>query len=204
MVNKNKSNKTKKQSQFTPLSDIKLLSNFNNVRLEVWKNVDKGQIATSTTVATLGSYDFKLSELYEVSSYTSVFDQYRIVSVELIIIPVNQKPLATTSNVSAPCLFMAYDLDDSGTPASINIIYNYENMLTLECGHSKIVRFKPAISLAAYSTAFDSNATKQDQWIDCANTGVTHYGFKYAANANATIAVWQVVAKYCLQFKNIR
>ncbi len=180
------------------------MSNFDNVRLEVWKNVDKGQIASSTSAATLGSYEFKLSELYEVSSYTSIFDQYRIISVELIFVPVNQKPLATTSNVSSPCMFMAYDLDDSGTPASLNVMYNYENMLILETGHTKTVRFKPAVSLAAFSTSFDSNATKKDQWIDCANTGVSHFGFKYGLNANATIAVWQVVAKYCIQFKNIR
>lgn len=170
------------------------------------KNIDFGALSSSTSADTLGSYQFKLSDLPEVASYTGIFDQYRFRQVELMFMWTNQPVSATTTLVRSPPIYTSVDYDDNGTPASLATVLNYGNCRFHSHGKDFNVSFQPASIAASFLAAgtWTGADVKTGQWHDCAFQTIVHYGLKYALPSYNQISALQVIARFTIDFRNVR
>jgi len=142
-----------------------------------------------------------LSSFNGYGDLTSLFDQYRITLLEYWIIPrVNYA--GTSDNPGR--LYSVIDLDDAAT-VSIAQCEEYNSCLVSGALDGHYRAFQPHAAIAAYSGAFTSYANLASPWIDCASTGVLHYGLKAAISATATNGqILDLVIRATIQVKNVR
>jgi hypothetical protein len=173
--------------------------------LKVRKSVDKGSLSSSTSADTLTSYAFKLNDLPEYASYTNIFDQYRIVKIELVFLWTNLMAVSGATLNRSPPIYTAIDYDDNGTPSSIAVVLNYGNVRIHQQDKPFTVAFKPGVAEGLWNgTSFGSYGNRTSPWIDCASADVLHFGVKAALPSYNTISSLQVIANYTVEFRNIR
>jgi hypothetical protein len=178
-------------NRLRPKADTKVYS-FNQEVL--YNNV----LTTSTSVPSFASLSFKLSDLDLVSSYTTIFDQYRIALIEAWVIPDN--PGANVAGEIASVV----DHDDTSNLTSLASALDYQSCLVdkPQGGHYRC--FVPHCASALYSGSFTSYGNVTSPWIDCGSTSVQHYGIKLAATAVGASSYYDVLVRYHVEFKNVR
>jgi hypothetical protein len=139
--------------------------------------VDFGVVLTASTIAIAGyGVSFKLTNLPQQTTFTALFDQYRIDEIELWFEPQVIDVVLTTAPAK---IYSAIDYDDAGTPSSINAMMQYTNCNIGSASQGHYVRFRPHVAIAAYgSGAFSSYSNRSAMWIDAGSPSVEHYGFK--------------------------
>jgi len=143
------------------------------------------------------SFEFKLSDLYTYSEFTSLFDKYRldkaIVYIQMITNPdavvktnnadnvtVNTGPAGWNTNNWYPKMWYINDHDDSNTTSIAAI----KERVGVKCcvmkpNMVKKITVKPACAVQIYKTAVAAGyGPKYGQFIDMANSDVPHYGLK--------------------------
>jgi hypothetical protein len=173
--------------------------------LTIRKSIEIGTLASSSTMTVNGAAAFALNNIYDYTSWAAVYDLYRITLIKVMFIPVaNLSPNGTNPSVSY--LSAAVDFDDITVPSAPAEIINYQNHIILGPSGSGTLTWKPRVALAAYSGAFTSYASKEDQWIDCSSASVEHYGLKYSLKQATTTSIhnWLAFAELTVQFKNQR
>jgi len=152
---------------------------------------------TSTVSNTFAGTFFALSSMNDASEYAAVFDQYRIMAVELTIMPSTMVTTGLTGH-----LLSAVDYDDVATitPA----LNAQKSTVVISNLQDTIVRsFTPKIALAAYSGAFTAYSVGPAQtWINTASTTVQHYGHKLTANPTTTAISYDLYTRVWFQFRN--
>jgi hypothetical protein len=152
---------------------------------------------TSTVSNTFAGTFFALSSMNDASEYAAVFDQYRIMAVELTIMPSTQTVAGLTGH-----LLSSVDYDDvaSITPA----LNAQKSTVVISNLQDTVVRsFTPRIALAAYSGAFTAYSVGPSQsWINTASTTVQHYGHKLTANPTITAITYDLYTRVWFQFRN--
>jgi hypothetical protein len=152
---------------------------------------------TSTVSNTFAGTFFALSSMNDASEYAAVFDQYRIMAVELTIMPSTMTVAGLTGH-----LLSAVDYDDVATitPA----LNAQKSTVVISNLQDTIVRsFTPRIALAAYSGAFTAYSVGPSQsWINTASTTVQHYGHKLTANPTTTAITYDLYTRVWFQFRN--
>jgi hypothetical protein len=152
---------------------------------------------TSTVSNTFAGTFFALSSMNDASEYAAVFDQYRIMAVELTIMPSTQTVAGLTGH-----LLSSVDYDDvaSITPA----LNAQKSTVVISNLQDTIVRsFTPRIALASYSGAFTAYSVGPSQtWINTASTTVQHYGHKLTANPTTTAITYDLYTRVWFQFRN--
>lgn len=160
-------------------------------------NYNAGAI-TLGTVNLAQSYNFQLSALPLSSSFTNMFDRYRVLMWQLQFNPVNMP----TAMYTAP-IVTAIDYDDASTPSAE--IQQRDTALTVPIGQYFERTLQPRLAVAAYSGAFTSYANMpSNTWIDSGSPSVQFYGikiFSYQTTATNT-NIYNVSARVLLQFKN--
>jgi hypothetical protein len=162
-------------------------------------------ITQSSTVAVFGAINIQANNnITDFSSLSSVFDQYRIMAVEIMFRPQAQSPAPTAS--SKGFLYTVIDYDDSTVLTSVSQAEAYENCIATEAWQSQRRCFKPRAALAAYSGSFTSYANVEAPWIDAASNGVQHYGIKYAIDVGTagSLAVFDWTMAVVVQFRASR
>ncbi len=152
---------------------------------------------------------FKLSNLPNTTEFTNLFDQFRIVRVEVEYV-FSTHILA--SQAKYPRITFAVDYSDASNPASENDILQYENAETFQFGQVKHMFkrvFQPRAALASYQGAFTGyGLANPNQWFDTNNSSIEYYGTKeWITNYNTTAATGatiNVYHRYHLEFKNAR
>jgi hypothetical protein len=174
---------------------------FDNTPFNVVDGFENLAVLTTSTVGnTFVSITATLSSLNDYASYTSVFDQYRIMGIESIFTPSNGALLTTT--IGHVHSVLDYDDNTSITPAQA---LDYPNCIISNLGDTVVRSFKPHIALAAYAGGvFTSFANTTGQWIDCSSSGVVHYGLKIAVNPTSVAINYDSIIKLWLQFRNPR
>jgi hypothetical protein len=206
-------NKKKKQGRADPRSQI---SGGGMVRSFI-RSTDFDTVLTSGV--TVNSYDqalgIALNILPGYAEFTSLFDQYRIMMVEVTF----YSPYVTIQATATPKLMLhtVNDYDDytAVTPTAMQEYETYQQR-DLSFGKPIHFSFKPRVALAAYSGAFTSYANQGNQWLDVASPAVQHYGLKYAlemvfstGGRNTNVLMnWatcvRTCVKYHLQFRTVR
>jgi hypothetical protein len=152
---------------------------------------------TSTVSNTFAGTFFALSSMNDASEYAAVFDQYRIMAVEITIMPSTQTVAGLTGH-----LLSAIDYDDvaSITPA----LNAQKSTVVISNLQDTVVRsFTPKIALAAYSGAFTAYSVgPAHSWINTASPTVQHYGHKLTANPTTTAITYDLYTRVWFQFRN--
>jgi len=162
---------------------------------------------TSITTPTFSQQAYSLSQLDQVSSLITLFDQYRIVMVEARYVPVsfNSGSTVTTTNFSGGLITSVVDYNDAAMLTSVGQALDYQNELTAPCGSSFTRTFKPHLSVGAYTgTAFTGYSNDSDQWIDTVSSTVQHYGLKLASTSTGTSITYSSISRIWIQFRNVR
>lgn len=157
-------------------------------------------LGSSTTLTVLGSNYFTLADVPNSSSYTSVFDQYWIKSVEALLVP--NLTENTTFGGGPGILVSAVDFDDANTPTLLSDVSNHDNAIESSGTTMQYHKFSPCYAKAVYSGAFTSFASDRG-WIDCASPSVQHYGIKYALTATSAVFTVSILARLTVRFRGL-
>lgn len=197
-----------------PLKSAALSIVQNSATFNTSTGISSDTIYQSGATEVMGAIAFRLDDLDQVTTLSSLFDQYRIDRVHLRISTKNQNVnLASISspNQAYPTMWVATDYDDATALASISELRQYPSVVTLTPGNSVDVIIEPSVTKAVYASGAFSGYTvesSEDQWIDVANTSVPHYGVKFGVaglQASSTWSwQWSVEAWYSVSFRNVR
>lgn len=165
------------------------------------------------------SLGFCLTDLPNVSEFTTLFDDYKICGIALKIYP-----LATNSNTESTAVsdspqnngwlhHITDDNDYSGITASdvgIDAIRQYANYRVVNLARRKPIKryIKPKIAIAGYDGVTTSSIyNTRPQWINTGSTSVPHYAWKgcfeiYNNADSATYQLFKIEATYYVGFKN--
>lgn len=210
-----KKNKNKNNSSIRPIKVfdhaglIPSLSTPENRIYTVVQNIDTTYYLTQAalTESTLG-FNFKLSDVAQYTSFQTLFDQYRIDEVQMIIRPTGQAQyIVGYANQKIPLLYTVLDYDDNTSPTGVSQLKEYANC-QVSLYETVCVRFVPHAATAAYSGAFTSFANVRPPWIDIAYPSILHYGVKMACEAGLSgqtaLQYWDISVKYRISFRNVR
>lgn len=161
---------------------------------------------------TLAGYNFALSQLANASSFTQLYDQYRILGVKITFYPQYTNFNATTTAsgaASCPEIYTAIDLDSANAPASISELDQYTTCRRQIFNRPHSRYFRPTALGALYvGAAATGYYTLGKKWIDMANSDAPYYGIKVGiVTSNSTLSVAQLIrvtATYYLQCRNVR
>lgn len=206
--------------------------NYTQLQCMKFSNVSVGTGATvyqnpTSTVTYIGSTAanvlndscfamyFTLNDCIQASTFTALYDQYRIDKVQVIIGRTNNQQSAgnSTQNLTFPSqqLWYVVDHDDATVLTSLTDIMQYQGAQCkniMDNGEVKIT-FKPRIAVAAYAAGvFTSFSNQSAGWIDAASPTVQHFGLKLVIPCpiNVTFAEmnFTVRTKLWLSFKSVR
>jgi hypothetical protein len=137
---------------------------------------------TSTGTNIFGALYFTGGALDQFSSLGTVFDQFRIDEVE-----VTFRPVTNSDSTAMPLFLTAIDLDDAASPSNIAYLDQYSNVCTTMY-ETQVRRWKPAVPASYYQPTTSGYGERISPWIDCASSGVQHYGLKYALSPTVSNA----------------
>jgi len=159
-------------------------------------------LTTSTTVPSFQAKQFNVNDLDQISSLTSVFDQYKIDFVEVWL----ECSTASTANLlnGTQDLITVVDYDDATNLSTINSALDYTNALATPLGQNHYRKFQPHAAVAAYSGTFVSFSNVSNIWIDAGSPGVQHYGFKAIAGITSTATSYNLRVRYHTSWRNVR
>jgi len=172
----------------------------DNVIHNVRQTADLGPFITSSAGGEVdGSQSFQIALVPGITSWLSVFDQYRIIQIEV---------WATLQCSSGQSLidgfrwFSVVDYDDANN-ITASAAQQYSNCT--DCGRNESVyrRFRPHMSIAVGAVGGTVNSGNAlSTWVDSARTDVNHFGVKYALQATSTTVVLSQRVRFHLQFRN--
>jgi len=148
-------------------------------------------------------YYFSLSQLDQATSWSAVFDQYRLAEVEITLRP--QYNTGQTG-VGAVNWYTVIDFDDANPVTSAAGMREYNNCM-ISGYETQVRRFVPHAALSAYQGAFAGFANVTAPWLDVASPTIQHYGLKLGIDPGSAAPLTpQVIVmqfKYRIQFRNI-
>jgi hypothetical protein len=149
------------------------------------KSNNFGTVTQSAIAATFGSQVFTLQSLCsDYSSLQSVFDQYKILKIEVIFMA-NANAIAAATSMGE--LYTVLDYDDATALTSISAAQAYSNCIMSRPGQSNRRCFQPRVAVSAYAVSgFTQYKNEVAGWIDTASSTLQHYGLKYALDSGTT------------------
>jgi hypothetical protein len=177
------------------------VTNFNQ-----W--IEKGLVTSTTVASGLYAFSVTFNELPDFANYATVYDLYRMDSLEFHFIPVTQPSLPAASIGYSFCL-IANDYDDATAPSGTTQLYQVPSLTVLGPGEKHTRKIRPHVAVAATSSSASaitgaSNATAG--WFDITSSNVPHYGVKVvvsqstSTNANA----WFIFVNVAVSLKSQR
>lgn len=156
-------------------------------------------IVVSTTAPTLGGISFALNQVGNYASYTSCFDKFRIMQVNVKFIP-------NTSPGTGSILYTCFDYDDISPLAGLSSILGYNNVKIAPAGTIEDRTLNPKFAVATYTgSAFNGYSDGNPMaWIDAASNNAQYYGLKYYLPTGTSPQTFTVIVTLFLQFKNQR
>ncbi len=154
-------------------------------------------LVSSTSVDTTGSLQFTLGDLPGTSDVTSLFDVYRIVAIEVWIIP----RFSTNTDRSFNPGLLGTAVDYDGGTATYDDLAQYPNAMISSGLDGHYRSWAPGV----LTTSAASNVIlTTSPWIDCANTSIAHHGLNYAINPTSLALTFDRIDRYHLEFKRVR
>lgn len=149
---------------------------------------------------------FKLTDVVNSSEFTTLFDQYRINKVAVVLTPHGNS--AELANLNRPILYSRVDYDDVTGYANVNEMMESPNVRSSVGTSKHSVVLRPAVAVPLYQSGVTfAYGPKWKQWVDCSYPSVPHYGVKFYWDAAGTISTSQIYSvriTFYLSFRNVR
>jgi len=173
------------------------LPNSRSVEINTVETLASTAILTSSlTVPTFNGISFTIASVNDFTSFSNVFDQYRINLIEVLIEPVVSETTTLAQDVGE--FISVVDVDDANVPTSYADLCSYTQAVQSRGTQSHYHRWKPTVAVAVYSGAFTSFAATTSMWLDCGSPNIQHYGLKIGSQAvNATQNYFVNVKLHC-------
>lgn len=160
------------------------------------------------TISSGGGYGhyFALNQLPNVSEFTSLFDQYQLVKVNLRF-KLRIDPGAGSTLGTYPTMLYRRDHDDANPPGSIDEMEqsNLTRHVVLHPNKWIKIGVKPSILQAGYTqTGVTATFPKYKTWIDVSYPDVKHYGLKTFVDILPTGQYVDVYADFIFMCKDTR
>lgn len=157
--------------------------------------VTNAPFMTLATNAAAGAYyfsfgvAFQLNDLPDYNEFTSLFDRYKVLGVQMKVIPMSNVATANTPGAAYQgingVLHTVTDYDDATTPGitetSVKLLQEYESYRVTSLARTRPIKkyIRPRIAANVYgNSGFGSYANLKNTWIDAASISVQHYGIK--------------------------
>jgi len=163
-------------------------------------SVARGVLITSAGLVTGLGQNFQVNGLAEAAQYLAVFDQYRIMQIEVWF-----KPQAVATPVPTGTLYTVVDYDDANNPNSIgeNGMNSFQNVTVTNMNEGVYRRFRPHQALLSFQAGVSSGFMNTvSQWNDSAYPTIQHYGFKALASTTSVAVTYDLTIRYWVQFRN--
>lgn len=171
-----------------------------------FRQLAAARTATQSTTVVAAGDSFTFSQLSNVASFSSLYDKYRVDYLEYTFRPqYNQQYFSTQANFIVPQIYIAPDRDDANTPTGISYMQEYQSCQVHQTD-TFTLRFKPGVQLGVFGGAgIITGGTVISPWLDCSQTGIPHFGIKYAIDAGIATALqtWNITLAVGLSFKNV-
>lgn len=151
------------------------------------REVFLGQAQTSITSAGVVTnyaqgWNFRLSDLPNVSEYVSLFDQFKLTGVKFKVMP-KVSSIANTSNSMTLTGFgqiiTCLDFDDVTTPTNKDELLQYNNVKVSHPNRQHHRYFNPTMLSTIYRVGLaDAHSVMKCKWLDMAYTDTPTYGLK--------------------------
>jgi hypothetical protein len=175
----------------------------DNVPFRVVQSYENtGAYSSSTTLPTFFAASFNIANLDQVGTLTALFDQYRIVEVEVWLLPRFADNSSTSVNPGLTTSVIDYD--DGTALTTVPAALDYQNALTAPSTLGHYRKFKPHIAVAGYTGSFTGYTNLTSPWIDCATTNVQHYGLKTATTVTSSSITFDLLTRLHLEWRNVR
>lgn len=182
-----------------------------------WNTVLRGAEATiNNSALTVTPFQFtaRLVDCINFSTYTTLFDQYRINKVVVLMTPVKtqvvNRPYDDTTTAGAvlaiPRLSVVIDRDDDTLPVTFEEVYQRPNSKTTLATRKQVWAFRPT-KLGMVYRSTTTTGYKVDwgrDFIDSGDSDVPHYGLKgilEAASPNEAYT-YRIETKFYVSFRN--
>lgn len=164
-----------------------------------------GNMISSPTLNSFYSFTFRLSDLPQASTFSALYDQYRVTKLKYEFYPAMTMGISNAALVGT--LITVIDYDDATVPTTPTQLLEYANARVTSIYKPQIRTFKPHLAGAVYSGAFTSFSNLKDTWIDVASSSVEFYGVKACITATGTPSVNQqytCIVTAHVEFKSVR
>lgn len=176
---------------------------------------DLANIAVAANAQTnFFAYNFSLNEFSNTSTFTALYDVYRICAIKVIFSPPFSTSYATPSafSVQIPTIYTVIDYDDAVVPTTQGQLDAYQSLKVRYFNRPHVRYFKPKYTIVglargAGTVTNTGQLTGRKGWINCANNDVNYNGIKGSivyTNSNMTSAtsfVVRVTGIVYVQFK---
>jgi hypothetical protein len=170
---------------------------------QILQHYDMGYVNSGVTNQ-FGTWNFTLNAFPNYTAFTTIFDQYRIHSVEVEFIPTANAVGTNASSLGTyPVMLVAADFDDTTNWTTEGQALSYENLQIEPVWNRFKSKLTPHVNIATTSGGVEN---VPEPWIDTASAGVPHYGLKYCLTSGAAAALYPGFRVFCravIELKNV-
>jgi len=157
--------------------------------------------ATSGGASNVGNY-FSISQNTNYAQFTGLFDQYRILEVEIWLQPSITQSVSTSQEtgffISCP------DLDDAAA-STVAALQLKPGAIQSPLFQSHYHRFQPRTATPSYqASAFSGYSVGLPGiWLDCAYPDIQHYGLKASTSTSVNTVVINATVRMTVEFRGV-
>jgi hypothetical protein len=132
----------------------------------------------------VGAVHFKLQDLLNYTTYTSMFDQYKIKKVTMTVDYLNNSSIVSGAGLM-PKVYTYWDQDDSTVPVSLIQLTGKQGVKSTQLTASRLShRFsvRPTIIMGAQVENGGTTSAlveNKSRWLDCADIAIQHNAIKF-------------------------
>jgi len=162
-----------------------------------------------------GAKSFALDDISDYSNYTAIYDQWRIVGVQVNFILRKNVSDQDDTTQYAQWALLTEDHDDATAPTTMATLQGYNSVKQWHFLKTPVFKMfvRPNITAAAFSagafTGYTLGRTGHGgPWVDCANPDVKYYGIKWGfpsmGGVTSNTYACDIMCKYYIQFRGQR
>lgn len=157
--------------------------------------------AISSSVPTEYNFTFQFNDNTSMSGLTGYFDQYCVYSVTVSVTFQDSSSLPGALGE----MITALDYDNTNTLGSANAILAFESAVNTHVSTTQSIQrlIHPCAAPALYSGSAFTDYGVARTWVDSANSGTPHYGFRSYATGNTSTSLIAIFSlSYVIGLRN--
>jgi hypothetical protein len=195
------------QTHIRPVHKGTKKMNGKNYNIYKYKQIYYPGNINGSTSDIFGAYSFQLGDLANVTAFTNLYDQYRLVKVVAHFYHNQIVNASDAGNTIKNHLWVAADHDDTTAWTSSNQAFQYQDVRHACFNETMEYVVRPRVAAAVYNGTFSGYANlPSETWLDCAQNNTQHYGLKYcvqASSASTASTSWKVFFTYHIEFRQV-